>query len=294
MDAAAPSDGEGLAVSTEPTTGALWPMPTPSGAGLDHERHYVVAGEVVQDAVTGLTWQRSVAQREYFTWSEALERCESLELGGYEDWRLPSRIELVSLLSLEVLDPSIDQQAFPETPSDWFWTSTTNAGREDEAWYVYFYFGYPNTDLKTSAFSVRCVRSEPVIVPVSVGEGRYEIAEQVIVDRWTALDWQREIAEEFFTFEDAGAYCDGLELGARSDWRTPTVLELQTLVDASAFAPAIDLVAFPGTPARSFWSSTPWVEAPDLRGFYVDFEKGSALYLIGTTPFNVRCVAAHR
>jgi hypothetical protein len=69
------------------------------------------------------------------------------------------------------------------------------------------------------------------------------------------------------------------------------MLELQTIVDETATNPSIDSLVFPETPAMPFWSSSPWVEAPELRGWYVDYTTGSALYLVGTTEYPVRCVA---
>lgn len=40
------------------------------------------------------------------------------------------------------------------------------------------------------------------------------------------------------------------------DWRLPNVKELESLMDRSRSNPAIDLVAFPATPASYFWSSS--------------------------------------
>jgi hypothetical protein len=67
------------------------------------------------------------------------------------------------------------------------------------------------------------------------------------------------------------------------------MLELQTTVEPGNANPAVEPDLFPDTPALSLWSGTPWVEAPDLRGWHVDFALGNAQYLIGTTPFPVRC-----
>lgn len=48
------------------------------------------------DNVTGLDWQQ-VPVDERFMWDEAVEYADNLELGGYDDWRMPSTKELYSI-----------------------------------------------------------------------------------------------------------------------------------------------------------------------------------------------------
>ncbi len=263
-------------------------MPTEQGWGLPNARSYsVLSVDVVVDDVTGLFWERSVSARPFQTWEQAQAVCASLELDGFGDWRLPSRIELTSILSLDQLDPAIDWIAFPDTPGDWFWTSTPDSADDQKAWYVYFYLGYPSRDAKSNAFSVRCVRSDPAL---SLPAARYRLSEDTASDLLTGLEWQRVVAADSFTFAEASQHCAKLRLDGPSPWRAPSMQELETLVDARYSQPAIDGTAFPDTPAAPFWSLTPWVESPMLRGWYVDFADGSALYLDGTTPYPVRCV----
>lgn len=57
------------------------------------------------------------------------------------------------------LDPSIDLSAFPGTPSEYFWTSSSHTVLPSNAWHVYFYSGYVYYFDKINAFAVRCVRS---------------------------------------------------------------------------------------------------------------------------------------
>jgi hypothetical protein len=262
-----------------------WPMPNSPSRGLPNERSYDLSSdEVVVDLVTGLAWQRRVDERDYHSWAEAEQVCSALELGGYDDWRLPTRLELVSLLALDFLDPSIDGNAFPDTPSDWFWTSTESADSDTDAWTVYFYFGYPGVEAKDSPFSVRCVRAEPG----TAAGPRFEATSDEVVDDATGLAWQRQVPDEVFTAPDAARHCETAD--PAGSWRLPTMKELQTIVDPGQTSPAVDPDLFPDTPPESFWSATGWVEAPDLRSWHVDFALGNAQYLLGTTPFHVRCV----
>ena len=133
---------------------------------------------VVVDRVTGLIWQRNLPEK-FYTFQEAERQCDRLDLAGHRDWRLPSRIELVSLLDTTRIQPSIDMAAFPSTPIDWFWTSSLATDNPSAAWYVYFYFGYPKTDDMTNSFSVRCVRSERP--PVALG-AHYDVRAHEVLD----------------------------------------------------------------------------------------------------------------
>jgi hypothetical protein len=89
---------------------SLWPAPADSPAAGS----YATTPDTVWDGVTGLTWQRSVPA--LMLWSDAVTYCDGLVLGGFSDWRLPSVVELVSIVDYGRVSPSIDTIAFPATP----------------------------------------------------------------------------------------------------------------------------------------------------------------------------------
>lgn len=68
----------------------------------------------VTDNVTGLTWSQTtdinrdgvINAKDKLTFDEALNYAASLQLGGYEDWRLPTIKELYSLVLFDGQDPS--------------------------------------------------------------------------------------------------------------------------------------------------------------------------------------------
>ena len=128
---------------------------------------------VVEDTTTGLMWQGCPGKRtqekcssgtiETVTWKEALKYCADLGFGGYDDWRLPNRRELLSIVNWSKTNPAIDEKIFPATPNSFFWTSSSRAKDHLEAWYVDFrsgrtYNGYPDSFDKTTMYHVRCVR----------------------------------------------------------------------------------------------------------------------------------------
>ena len=133
----------------------------------------------VTDTVTGLMWDRcsqgqsgaacATGTASTMTWPAALTAAVTANTAnykGYNDWRLPNKNELESLVDIPLVDilaftnPAINPTAFPATPefSD-YWSSTTNMPVPTEAWFVYFQAGASYGTAKTNSCQVRLVRS---------------------------------------------------------------------------------------------------------------------------------------
>jgi cysteine-rich repeat protein len=142
------------------TTWALWPMPNPVSTGLPHAASYDTSkAGVVTDNVTNLMWQRTADPGTY-TWAAAKAYCANLTLGGFSDWRTPTRIELVSIYdpTLQYPNAYINNTAFPGNPNSPFWTSSVNASDASQAWIVDFGGGQNYPYGITSSLRVRCAR----------------------------------------------------------------------------------------------------------------------------------------
>ncbi|HKU39180.1 MAG TPA: DUF1566 domain-containing protein [Polyangiales bacterium] len=154
--------------------GQFLPTPMPDTTlGAAKTAVYSVDGDTVVDTVTMLRWQRVLPSTypkcaatvttlgDACTWDEANQYCDELVLGGFTEWRLPSKIELESLLDLTQLGTAL-APAMPALPSDLppiFWSSSPYSLGEDRYWYVHFgegwsYFGHPEYE----PARVRCVR----------------------------------------------------------------------------------------------------------------------------------------
>ena len=120
--------------------------------------------------------------------------------------------------------------------------------------------------------------------------GRYTIAAGTVLDNETGLMWQQVQAAGYYDFSNAATYCQGATTGGFSDWRVPSLSEIQTLVDEAipSPGPTIDTGVFP-TSADNFQTSSRLAGSPD-RAFSVDFGDGSTFYLDLTTTAHVRCV----
>lgn len=121
---------------------------------------------------TGLEWQREVGASGRL-WASAKTECQGLPLAG-GGWRLPTKAELMGIVDHSRTYPAIDVVAFPNTPSEQFWTSSldqTPAGSTGRyAWYVNFGSGWsdsgpafdydPNdpNNPNNHYYRIRCVR----------------------------------------------------------------------------------------------------------------------------------------
>jgi hypothetical protein len=260
----APSDAGGSDGPTHPTVseaGILVAggcvMPNPAASNLPNPSVYDASIDaLVTDQMTGLMWHRAASSSTY-TQALAADYCKNSRVGAYADWRLPTVIELVSLVDFTAVSPSIDTLAFPGTSSNLFWTSTPLASRMTNAWYVGFGQGNTNFLDVTVGNFVRCVRAGLNASSSCYQSGaRFHVADGLVVDAATGLTWQQGVAPAPLTWSAAKAYCAGLA----GSFRLPSLKELQTIVDYGNAHPspgsAIDAVAFPATPAVGFWTSS--------------------------------------
>jgi hypothetical protein len=158
----ATSDGGQPVVSelpADPHPWAEWPMPNPASTSLGTPSSYSLATPgIVNDDVTGLEWEQ-MPDVQARTWKEASAYCKGLALasGGF---RLPSRIELISLIDYTQGKVAIDAVAFPSAPQAEYWTASPFAGVLSSVWTVNFAFGTGfvfSSDIQ-QVHLVRCVR----------------------------------------------------------------------------------------------------------------------------------------
>jgi hypothetical protein len=124
-------------------------------------RYTVTDGVVTDTQNGGRLWERRPTAR--LPQPDAVRYCASLVVEGIEGWHLPAPAELSTLRFKpgglfggheHYCVPSIDQEAFPDTPSDLFWTSRTMP--DGTAWYIGFDDGRSHRDDQTDRLWVRC------------------------------------------------------------------------------------------------------------------------------------------
>lgn len=246
---------------------AAWPMPDAEPGAKTAPRYSVreAEGEVL-DEVTGLAWQRDLPATyagctrqlagmagDACTWDQAKRYCEQLSLGG-KRWRLPTKIELESLVDMtKPLRDAKIADVFPATSVAKYWTGSRVRWLEDASYYdVSFLTGATSVVEPNEAKRVRCVRTERV--PNAPATQRWQTSDdmQTIADRFTGLTWQRVAHTGDDTLEQARAFCESV--GAR----LPTHKELLTLSDVTSASTA-EFAVFPALEeAGLLWSSTPF------------------------------------
>jgi hypothetical protein len=287
-DAAPASDAPGPASCQAAGAGsrfAEWPLPDPTTTGAPRSQRYDLADpEVAVDQVTGLVWQRQLDPGVH-DWRSAQQHCACLRLGGHADWRLPTRIELVSIVDYTKDHAAIDRVAFPATPSEWFWTASEMVDLPGFAWYLYFETGFSNFIDQESTYRVRCVRAPTAPAPPPA---RYTVGADTVRDVATGLEWQRRVDGIMRSWAEANAYCAGLAL-AGGGWRLPNMKELQSLIDDRRASPAIDGESFPDTASEPHWTGTPVSGTPG-SAWRVSFEHGYTYDADMKYEYLARCV----
>ncbi|MBS0155247.1 MAG: DUF1566 domain-containing protein [Nitrospira sp.] len=130
---------------------------------LPTEMRFVVLenfnSEAVLDQNTGLVWERSPVTV-LTDWKSARFSCLNKTIGGQRGWRLPSIVELTSLL-----DPSVQDSGsmlpsghpFLNNPSGFYWSASAD-GESSKAWHLHLSNGHVHMTGKASTFKAWCVR----------------------------------------------------------------------------------------------------------------------------------------
>ncbi len=252
---------------------AGWPMPTESVANVVD---YTVEGDVFIDKVTKLRW-RKTPPPDKITFTEAKSYCDGLDADGGPKWRLPTRIELVSLQFYHPLnaqgsfDPPCHSNVF-DTPDDalaWFWSSTTVPDNATTTWAIYS-SGCGAAKLATTSpvttpkFYVRCVQGPEA-------KARFQISEKcnLVRDLNTHLEWQRGFSSTKYREDPEGGVpielaknkCSELGLG----FVIPKQNELYSIIDTSrTSSPLLNPVLFPNAPSSGKLISASFRDAPGI------------------------------
>ncbi len=142
--------GAGMAAAT-----CIDPSQMPSST--PDERFDDLGNGTIRDKVTGLMWKKCIQGLSGAdcttgaaikkSWKDALQDASSENFAGHDDWRLPNKNELFSIVESRCANPSINENIFPNVGSVNHWTSTPVYEHDtaEKAVRVYFANGDTNT-----------------------------------------------------------------------------------------------------------------------------------------------------
>jgi hypothetical protein len=129
----------------------------------DADFEFLAGGAVARHKITGLEWQRCPEGMTFVAHTAAHDSRDTCEgsaatfnqestrqlqakinagagRDGFTDWRLPSMVELSSIVEAACQVPAVNAQVFPDTPVTWFWADPPVAlpGGSGSAWGIGF------------------------------------------------------------------------------------------------------------------------------------------------------------
>jgi hypothetical protein len=117
----------------------------------------------ITDTTTNLMWSKSPLPGTY-TWQEAQNATRKSTLCGYNDWRLPTRVEQYELQSEAGYTAPfayLNSHGFSQVQTEFYWSSDVYQDDPATAWGFYMYSGKVYNELKTHknfAWQVRNVK----------------------------------------------------------------------------------------------------------------------------------------
>ncbi len=212
-----------------------------------------------------LMWQKVCVGD--FTIEQAQEYVRQLNLGGFTDWRLPSGQELLSINHFDHINPAIDTTFFTKTIAEYWWTNERRADDTSKVWAVNAGGGigaHPKIEALaaggTKHFWVRAVRN---LVSTTFSMPHFtDNVNGTITDNFTGLIWQKGIENKTFTWDSALMMANSFSLAGYSDWRLPTIKELQSLNDPQLVNPSFEKTAFSNLLVGDYWSATTLFNTP--------------------------------
>jgi len=235
---------------------AVWPLP-PAKPTLSN--YDITSTEVVVDKTTSLVWQREEPTPVSGSYSAASTYCNDLSLAGQTDWRLPTRIEMLTILDYGTSPGVINKTLFPDSPQaggSVTWTASLNLVRARLTDRYVIDIALAFVDIQTidqTSNLYRCVRGGPTTSPTN----RYLVNAGTARDVRTGVTWQVAAFPTTQLYDEAKASCAALSLGgAGAPWRLPSVRELVTIIDESRETAPLIPPLFEAGPKARYWSET--------------------------------------
>ena len=260
---------------------------------------FLLEKKTVIDRQTGLMWTKNASLLDFpLSWVEALNNIKDLNKSvfyGYQDWKIPNRKELFSLITHNTINPSLPiGHPFTNVFASYYWTSSTCARLPAQAWYIHLGGARVFKGMKYSSYMVWpartvdghkksrlfqtgqkiCFDEKGIVIAchdtgqdgeiqagIKFAKDRFTENKQTICDNDTGLIWLRDANVHKSTMAWDSAFDLITEMNSKmaygyNDWRVPNIIELESLTDMSQHSPALpDNHSFKDV-QEFYWSST--------------------------------------
>ena len=273
-------------------------------------RNFTSSNDIVTDTVTGLMWQDDAAAAStevngtYIT-----EYCDTLNLNGITNWRVPTKKEFNYIANKGAFDPtkySEFQNVASANGVDFYWTADFDPADNTSTHAFSFYDGIDlngglleNNTLGTA--NIRCVKGDK--------EQRDFVRDdinEIVIDTKSGLMWQDDNATAsndqnnpkswYHTVNNnAIDYCSDLGIGTFNDWRLPNYNELLSLINFDSFDSNTNILIHPifkNALADTYWTSTSF-NNDKTQAWVISFGTSSSISNViskGITSPYIRCV----
>jgi hypothetical protein len=180
---------------------------------LSRRQRFRLLSHVVADELTGAVWSRDANPTEYpLTWNEAMAFVADMrarQAHGYDNWRLPSRDLLFSLISHQHVNPALPgAHPFDNVFPGYYWTADSCCRLPDQAWYVHLGGGRVHRGMKHGSYMVWPISpgNPKSVDPGTNGRVRFTVADDASVhDAHTGLIWSgdADLTGRLLTWQEA-------------------------------------------------------------------------------------------
>ncbi len=213
---------------------------------------------VVSDHASNLDWQDTAPMNTplWDNWQLAYDYCDMLNLGGRQDWYLPSMKQLFNAVNFAD-DSGIEGEFQLLWETSQHWSSTVEYSRASGT-SVYWYLNHELGGLPRSADET-ANRHFHCVIGTDVLRGADYIRHpdhDYLLDTSTHLFWQDNATVLAASWQQAVTICENLSLAGFTDWRLPNINELHSLVDYYAPDLMLGSTDFGHIMRGTYWSST--------------------------------------
>lgn len=212
------------------------------GIELTSDSNWEKGLRMVFDDNTGLYWEVKSPDlgevnfcSDTYTWDDAqkvyIKRLNDTSYGGFDDWRIPNKDELRSIINYSFTNPAVDTSYFENCKTDDYWTSVTYEMQPNFGWVLFFGFGSGIAKSKNAKRYVIAVRGGYEKLFGVPDKSRFlDNDDGTVTDKTTGLMWQKS-ENPRMNWYDAIDSCEKMNLAGYDDWRLPNIKELNTILN---------------------------------------------------------------